>query len=139
MHSSFTAARGFDARRKRDVKISADPVDPDQVPDFRSAALDPADPNVSSEARLDEALRRLSWALDTLESAAQRRAALDAQRADLVEELAIMEDDRARLAADLDASAARERALEAAQAQVSKRLERAGETIRAVIAAAERN
>jgi hypothetical protein len=50
-----------------------------------------------------------------------------------------MEDDRARLAADLDASAARERALEGAQAQVSRRLERIGETIRDVIAAAESN
>lgn len=49
-----------------------------------------------------------------------------------------MEDDRARLATDLDAAVARERALEAAQAQVSRRLEQAGETIRAVIAAAER-
>lgn len=130
-------ARSFDARRKRDVKICSDLFDPGRIPDFRSAALDPADPNASPEARLDEALRRLAGALDALESAAQRRAALDAQRADLVEELAIMEDDRARLAADLDASAARERALEAAQAQVVKRLERAGETIRAVIAAAE--
>lgn len=82
-------------------------------------------------------MRRLAGALDALEAAAQRRAALDAQRADLVEELALMEDDRARLAADLDAATARERNLEAAQAQVSKRLERAGETIRAVIAAAE--
>lgn len=84
-------------------------------------------------------MRRLSGALDALESAVERRAALDAQRADLVEELAIMEDDRARLAADLDASAARERALEGAQAQVSRRLERIGETIRDVIAAAESN
>lgn len=82
-------------------------------------------------------MRRLADSLDALEAAAQRRAALDAQRADLVEELAVMEDDRARLAADLDAMTARERGLAAAQAQVSKRLERAGETIRAVIAAAE--
>ena len=82
-------------------------------------------------------MRRLLGALDALESAAQGRVALDAQRADLVEELAIMEDDRARLAADLDASVARERTLEAAQAQVSKRIERIGETIRDVIAAAE--
>lgn len=83
-------------------------------------------------------MRRLAAALDQLETATQRRAALDAQRADLVEEAALLEDDRARLAADLDAASARERALEATQAQIAQRLARADEAIRAVIEASER-
>lgn len=109
----------------------------------RRTPLEPADlkPDqpLTPQARLDEALRRLSVALDQLETATQRRAALDAQRADLVEEAALLEDDRARLAADLDAASARERALEATQAQIAQRLARAGEAIRAVIDASERS
>lgn len=85
--------------------------------------------------RLDEALRRLVSALDLLEAAAQRRAQADAARADLVEELAVMQDDRARLAQDLDGALARSRALESANLQASRRLEAAGQSIRALIEA----
>jgi chromosome segregation ATPase len=105
---------------------------------YGARALRPADPPATAEARLDEALERLAEALDALDAACARRAALDAQRGDLVEELAVMQDDRARLAAELDAASARAQALEAAQIQVGRRLARAGETIRAVIMAAER-
>lgn len=101
-------------------------------------ALEPADPPVSAEQRLEQALARLAAALDQLETAAQRRAALDAQRGDLVEELAIMQDDRARLAAELDGATARTQALEATHLEVGRRLARAKESIREVIAAAER-
>ena len=106
----------------------------------RRTPLEPADhkPDPTPQARLDAATRRLAAALDQLETATQRRAALDAQRADLVEEAALLEDDRARLAADLDAASARERALEATQAQIAQRLARADEAIRAVIEASER-
>jgi chromosome segregation ATPase len=106
---------------------------------FRNGAppLTIADPSVSAEARLDAALARLTAALDQLDAAAQRRSALDAQRRDLVEELAVMQDDRARLAAELDGATARAQGLEAAQVEVGRRLARVGETLRAVIAAAE--
>lgn len=85
--------------------------------------------------RLDEALRRLASALDLLEAATARRAAVEAARADLTEELAVMQDDRARLALDLDAALARAKRLDAASQQVSRRLDRAGEAIRALIGA----
>lgn len=88
--------------------------------------------------RLDEALRRLASALDLLEAAVARRAAAEAARADLAEELAVMQDDRARLALDLDAATARAKTLEAASQQVSRRLDKAGQSIRALIEAAGR-
>ncbi|RFB78366.1 DUF4164 domain-containing protein [Methylovirgula sp. 4M-Z18] len=87
--------------------------------------------------RLDAALKRLSAALDQLEVAAERRARDDANRADLSEELAIMQDDRSRLAVELDAALARTKSLESANQGVSDRLEKASATIRAVLGAAD--
>ncbi len=85
--------------------------------------------------RLDAVLRRLSTALDHLEAAAERRLELEAERGDREEEFAVMQDDRARLAVELDGALARAKALAAANADVSRRLERASESIRAVLAA----
>lgn len=83
--------------------------------------------------RLDAALRRLSSALDQLEAAAERRTGLDRARADLEEELAVMQDDRARLAAELDGSLSRMRGLALANEDVAQRLERAEALLRGVI------
>jgi len=80
------------------------------------------------------ALRRLSGALDHLEAATVRRAAVDRARADLDEELKVMQDDRARLAAELDGALARNRALTLAQADVAARLERAEQMVREIVA-----
>ncbi len=87
--------------------------------------------------RLDAALKRLSAALDQLEVAAERRARDDANRGDLTEELAIMQDDRSRLAVELDAALARAKGLESANQGVSDRLEKAAATIRAVLGEAD--
>ena len=86
-------------------------------------------------AGLQDALRRLAAAIDQLEAATSRRAAVDAARGDLVEELAVMQDDRARLAVDLDGALARGQALEAANHQVAQRLERASAALRAALGA----
>lgn len=87
--------------------------------------------------RLDMPLKRLASALDHLEVAAERRAELDARRADLEEELAVMQDDRSRLAVELEAAAARVRKLEEANAEVARRLTATGASIRTVLAARE--
>lgn len=84
---------------------------------------------------LQRALRRLDGALDALEAAAERRAEADAARGDAAGEYLVMQDDRARLAAELDAALARGRALDRAAEDVSGRLERAGAEVRAVLAA----
>ena len=90
-------------------------------------------PSFDEAPRLDEALRRLASALDQLEAATARRAAAEAARADLTEELAVMQDDRARLALDLDAALARAKRLEATSQQVSRRLDKTSASIRTLI------
>jgi len=83
--------------------------------------------------RLDMPLKRLAAALDHLEAAAERRAELDAHRADLEEELAVMQDDRSRLGLELETAAARIRRLEEANADVARRLAATGASIRSVL------
>jgi hypothetical protein len=83
--------------------------------------------------RLDMPLKRLAAALDHLEAAAERRADHDARRADLEEEFAVMQDDRARLGLELETSAVRIRKLEEANSEVARRLAATGASIRAVL------
>ena len=66
--------------------------------------------------RLDAALQRLAAALDHLE-----------------EELAVMQDDRSRLAVELDGALARSRSLAIANAEVQRKLEQVGEVIRGLL------
>jgi len=82
---------------------------------------------------LDNALARLDGALGQLEAAARRRIEAERSRANLETELALMQDDRARLAADLDGAMARLGHVETAAADVDQRLQRAMNVIGAVI------
>jgi chromosome segregation ATPase len=83
--------------------------------------------------RLDVALRKLAAALDKLEAAGERRAKADALRGNLEEELAVLQDDRSRLAVELDGAIARSNALELANEDVSRRLNQACAEIRSVL------
>ena len=80
---------------------------------------DPAEPS----------LKRMRAALDLLEAAVERRLQRDARRADADEELALMQDDRARLAVELDGALNGHRALLAANAAAGERLAQACATI----------
>lgn len=91
-------------------------------------------PPVTSSAALDQALQHLDAALGQLEAAAQRKLELERSRGDLETELAIMQDDRARLAVDLDGALTRAATVEAAARQASERLDRAMATIGALLA-----
>ncbi len=82
---------------------------------------------------LDLALNRLAAAIDHLERAAERRMRHDETRANAEEEYALMQDDRSRLAVELDAALDRSRALERASAEASERLATAAETISRII------
>ncbi|MBV8565333.1 MAG: DUF4164 family protein [Methylobacteriaceae bacterium] len=82
---------------------------------------------------LDSALKRLAAAIEMLEAAEARRAQAEAERANLEEEYAVMQDDRSRLAVELDGTIARNKALATANGEVARRLERASATIRAVL------
>ena len=89
---------------------------------------------MTSPNPLDAALKRLAHALESLEAADERRAAAGRVRADLEEELAVMQDDRARLAAELDGALASNRSLSLANADVNARLERAEGMLRELVA-----
>ncbi len=82
---------------------------------------------------LEESLRRLAAAVDSLERAAERRMRHDDVRANAEEEYALMQDDRSRLAVELDAALDRSRALEAANIEAGARLSRAAQAIGAII------
>jgi predicted nucleic acid-binding Zn-ribbon protein len=82
---------------------------------------------------VDKALARLDGALAQLEAAARRRIEAERGRANLETELALMQDDRARLAAELDGATARLGDVETAAADVDQRLQRAMNVIGAVI------
>lgn len=86
--------------------------------------------------RLDDALVRFKTALDQLERAVAVRLEDDLSSAELEEELAIMQDDRARLALDLDAALARQSALEKSRDEVLRRLDAAGEGVAAALSGA---
>ena len=87
---------------------------------------------------LDAALKRLAAALDRLDAASERRTKADALRANLEDELAVMQDDRSRLAAELDGAIARAKSLELANSEVARRLSGASAEIRGILAAADR-
>lgn len=85
---------------------------------------------------LENAVARLDGALAQLEAAARRRVEAERGRANLETELTLMQDDRARLAAELDGAMARLSEVENAASDVDQRLERAMNVVGAVIARA---
>ena len=88
---------------------------------------------------LEPSLKRLRAALDLLEAAVERRIRQDGARGDIQEELALMQDDRARLAVELDGALDRNRQLLTANTEAGRRLSRAGAAIRAVLERAPRD
>jgi predicted nucleic acid-binding Zn-ribbon protein len=82
---------------------------------------------------LENALARLDSALVHLEAAARRRIEAERGRSNLETELTLMQDDRARLAAELDGAVARLAQIESAAQDVDQRLERAINVVGAVI------
>jgi hypothetical protein len=85
------------------------------------------------DTALGVALRRLEAAVGVLEAASAR--VLDSRRtgADRETEIALLADDRARLAEELDNSNARTTRLESTNREVARRLDTAIETIRDVL------
>jgi septal ring factor EnvC (AmiA/AmiB activator) len=92
---------------------------------------------MTETSAIEVATRRLTQALDALESAVDRRCEADRGTEGLAAQLHSLVNDRSKLAADLDAAAARARGLETTNREVARRLEAAIETIRSVLAANE--
>lgn len=82
---------------------------------------------------LEPPLKRLRAAIDLLEASVERRLRQDGAQSDALEELALMQDDRARLAVELDGVLDRNRGLLAANNEAAKRLGRAGAAVRAIL------
>src|ERR1700691_5450697 len=82
---------------------------------------------------LEISLKRLASAVEALEWATDLRMRHDEARASTQEEFALMQDDRSRLAVELDAAVDRSRALESANAEAAKRLARAPPTVAALV------
>ncbi|HEY6600416.1 MAG TPA: DUF4164 family protein [Xanthobacteraceae bacterium] len=87
---------------------------------------------------IEAASKRLALALDALAAAVERRHEADRGEQTLDAQLHALGADRSRLAAELDAAAARNRTLEGANREVAERLDAAIHTIRSVLAANER-
>ncbi len=81
----------------------------------------------------EPSLKRMRAAVDLLEAAVERRVRRDAKHGDSDEEMSLMQDDRDRLAVDLDGALGRGRALEAANAEAAKKLAQASEAIETFI------
>ena len=87
----------------------------------------------SSLDDIEMSLKRLTSAVEALEWATDLRMRHDEGRATTQEEFALMQDDRSRLAVELDAAVDRSRALESATSEAAKRLAHAAEAIGRVL------
>jgi chromosome segregation ATPase len=93
---------------------------------------------MNEASAMETASRRLALALEALAAAVERRRETDRGEETLAAQLHALGTDRSRLAADLDAAAARARTLDNTNREVAERLDAAIETIRSLIPAHER-
>ncbi|MCJ2119133.1 DUF4164 domain-containing protein [Methylobacterium sp. J-001] len=92
-----------------------------------------ADDSTETTRPIDDAFARLDAALARLDAVVARRLEADAAPDDRDAELALMDEDRARLAAALDAASAHLADVEATTGVVGQRLDRAIETVQGVL------
>ncbi|MDI9848619.1 DUF4164 family protein [Rhodoblastus sp. 17X3] len=100
-----------------------------------AAAADPRGERLGPQERLDAARRRLRAALEGLDAAVIRQAERAIEQADQTAEYSALQDDRSRLALEVDSALNRVRALEGANGEAARRIERAAAAVRAVLAA----
>ena len=82
---------------------------------------------------LERSLKRLAAAVDPLERAAERRMRQTRRAPTPKRKFALMQDDRSRLAVELDAALDRSRTLEAANVEAGERLAQAAQAIGRII------
>lgn len=92
---------------------------------------------MNDASNVETATRRLQGALDALEGAVERRLERDRGHAALASQVHAFDSDRARLAAELDAAAARARTLETTSREVARELDAAIASIGSIIEAQE--
>ncbi len=92
---------------------------------------------MSEASGIETATRRLQSALEALDAAVGRRLERDQGQAALASQVHAFDADRSRLAAELDVTSARARALETANRDVAQRLDAAIEAVRSIIEPSE--
>jgi len=92
---------------------------------------------MSDQSAIDQAVRRLALALDSLDAAVERRREADRGEEDLASQLQALGLDRTRLAEALDGETARSRRLESTNREIAQRLDAAIAGIQAVLDANE--
>jgi hypothetical protein len=85
--------------------------------------------------QFDQAVKRVTDALDALDAALEQRFGSTRGGAALTEQVHVFNIDRSRLASELDAARARARELEGSNREAVRRIDEAMSAIRAVIAA----
>lgn len=90
---------------------------------------------MSDTSAVDQAVKRLTDALDALDAVMELRLEEDRRHGTLSAQVHAYSTDRARLASELDNAEARSRELESTNREAVRRLDEAMNTIRAVIAA----
>ena len=88
---------------------------------------------MSDTSAIEAATRRLALALEGLEAAAEERREVDLGEDNLMAQVHALDDDRSRLASDLDAAMARARTLEITNRDIARRLDTAIGSIRSVL------
>jgi len=93
---------------------------------------------MSDTSAIELATRRLTLALDAIEAVADGRREVDRGQSNLVAQVHALDEDRSRLANDLDAAVARTRTLEHTNRDIARRLDTAIQAIRSVLAPQDR-
>lgn len=88
---------------------------------------------MSDQSTVDQAVRRLALALDSLDAAVERRLDSDRSEEGLASQVQALGVDRTRLAEALDGETARSRKLEAVNREIAQRLDTAMATIQSVL------
>ena len=88
---------------------------------------------MADESAIDQAVKRLALALDSLDAAVERRSEGDRSEEGLASQLHALGIDRTRLAAALDGETARSRRLDSTNREIAQRLDAAISGIQSVL------
>ncbi len=92
---------------------------------------------MSDQSTIDQAVKRLALALNSLDAAVERRRQADRSEEGLASQVHVLGVDRTRLAAALDGETARARRLEATNREIAQRLDAAIASVQSVLDANE--
>jgi Domain of unknown function (DUF4164) len=88
---------------------------------------------MNDQSTIDQAVKRLALALDSLDAAVERRRHADRSEDGLASQVHVLGIDRTRLAAALDGETARARRLESANREIAQRLDAAIASVQSVL------